>query len=384
MAGGIQNPHSRHLPQKTNVKYAVMGRTVISHQTGPVNGQHHMQVKQCNILHDLVESPLQEGGIQRHHRHHSLLGKTASHGNGVLLRNAHVKGAVRETPLEFQQPGSAGHGGSNGADTLIFLRQRDHSLAETVGISLRLGGQLFAGLRVEFPNSVEFRRVFLCKTVALSLFRHHMDHHRLPQFSGRAEQGDQSRQIMTVCRSQVGKAHVFKNGRRQQQALELVFYPAAEAVDGVAAGQTLHDAPVGPLGIQIIVAGAQAGQVAGQAAHIFSDGHGIVVDDDHHGLAADGGIVQALIGHAAGQSAIADHGDHIVIFMQPGPRPGHAQGDGNGTGSVSCHKGIRPALLRLGETGNAAVLPQTRKIRPAAGQQLMHIRLVTHIKHQAV
>jgi len=48
------------------------------------------------------------------------------------------------------------------------------------------------------------------------------------------------------------------------------------------------------------------------------------------------------------------------------------------------NKGIGRTLRRLGETGHSAELPKMRKIRPAAGQQLMDIRLVTHIENQAV
>ena len=124
--------------------------------------------------------------------------------------------------------------------------------------------------------------------------------------------------------------------------------------------------------------------MAGQAAHILADGHGIVVDDDHHGLAADRRVVESLVGHAAGESAVADESHHVVILLKQGSRSCHPQGDGNGTGGMSRHKGIGVALLRLGEAGNAAILPQTRKIRPAAGEQLMHIRLMTHVKYQAV
>ena len=48
------------------------------------------------------------------------------------------------------------------------------------------------------------------------------------------------------------------------------------------------------------------------------------------------------------------------------------------------YESIRIALAGLGEAGNAAELAQLRKIRLATGQQLMHIRLMTYIEHQAV
>ena len=302
----------------------------------------------------------------------------------MLLRNAHIESALREPPLEFQQAGTAGHGGSNGADLFIPLRQRNHGLAERIGVCYNLCPQLFAGHGVKFSDTVELGRVRLRKGIAPALFRDHMDHHRLPQLPGRGEQGDQIRQVVTVRRPQIGKAHVFKNGGGQEKPLHLVLDSAADRIDGLAAGQSLHDLAVSPFCVQIIVAGAQPGQVAGQAAHISADGHFVVIDDDDHGLPADSGVVQALIGHAAGESAVTDQGNHIVILMLQCPGPGHTQGDGHGAGGVARHKGIRSAFRRLGEAGNAAVLPQTRKIRPAARQQLMHVRLVTNVKHQAV
>ena len=122
----------------------------------------------------------------------------------------------------------------------------------------------------------------------------------------------------------------------------------------------------------------------GHAAHVPADGHFIVVEDNDHRLAAHRGVVQPLVGHAAGAGTVADQSDHIVVLMQERPRPRHTQSDGNGAGSMSRHEGVRIALRGLGETGQAAVLPQMRKIRLASGQQLMHIRLMPNIKNQAV
>ena len=70
--------------------------------------------------------------------------------------------------------------------------------------------------------------------------------------------------------------------------------------------------------------------------------------------------------------------------MQQRSCPGHAQCDRHRAGSVARDKSVCAALLRLGEAGNTAVLPKMRKARPAACQQLMHIRLVTDVEYQAV
>ena len=86
----------------------MVGRAVVPYQARPVYGQHHMQVHQADILHDLVVGPLQEGGINGRNRDHALLGKAACHGNGVLLRNANVEGPLREPVGKGRQARTGG------------------------------------------------------------------------------------------------------------------------------------------------------------------------------------------------------------------------------------------------------------------------------------
>ena len=74
----------------------MVGGAVVSHQTCPVDGKNHVQTQQRHILHQLVEGALQEGGVKGRHRDHPLFGKAARHGNGVLLRDAHIKGPLRK------------------------------------------------------------------------------------------------------------------------------------------------------------------------------------------------------------------------------------------------------------------------------------------------
>ena len=362
----------------------MVGGAVVAHQSGPVDGQHHVQPKQSDVLHDLVIAPLKEGGIQRHHGNHALLRQASGHGNGVLFSDAHIKGPFGKTPLEIQNAGASGHGRGNGTDPVILLRQFFQALAEGIGEGFHLGGQLFSRLGVEFTDAVEFGRVLLGKGIALALLGQHMDQHGLFQIPGPAQQGDQAGQVVAVHRAQIGQTHIFKNGGFQQEPLQPVLQAAAQFIQGLSSGQLLHHPAVDPLGVQIIVTGAQPGQVPGQAAHVPADGHFVVIEDDDHRLAADGGVVHTLIGHASGAGAVADQGHHLVVLAQKRPRPGHTQRDGHRIGGVPGYESVGIALRRLGESGNAAVLPQVRKIRPAAGQQLMDIRLMTHIKNQAV
>ena len=51
---------------------------------------------------------------------------------------------------------------------------------------------------------------------------------------------------------------------------------------------------------------------------------------------------------------------------------------------MTSNEGIGFTFAGFGKTGDAAKLTQMLKIRLASGQHLMDIRLVTHIKYQAV
>ena len=204
---------------------------------------------------------------------------------------------------------------------------------------------------------MEFGRVLLRIGIAVALMGHHMQQNRLLHIPGGPQQRDQTGKVMAVHGAQIGKAHIFKHSGGQQEPLQPVLQPAGKQVDSISAGQLFHKPAIPLLGIQVIFAGAKPGQMPGHAAHIFADGHFIVVENDNHRFPADGGVVQTLIGHAAGGCTVANEGNDIIILFQQGSCPCHAQGNGHRTGCVSGHKGIRIAFRGLGKAGQAAVLP---------------------------
>ena len=122
----------------------------------------------------------------------------------------------------------------------------------------------------------------------------------------------------------------------------------------------------------------------GHTAHIGVNGHGIIIQNNDHRLFAHSRIVQAFVGHAAGGSTVAQHGNYLMILIQEGSCPGHTQRNGHRAGCMTGNECIGITFHRLRETGHTAKLTQMVKIRLASGQDLMDIRLVTHIKYQAV
>ena len=372
------------MAQEAHIVDTVVGLAVFAHQSGPVHRQHHMELQHGDVLQDLVVAPLQEGGVQRHHRHHALLGKAAGHGYRVFLCDAHVKGPLGIGFLEFRQAGAAGHGRGNGADPGILRCQGLQGLAEGVGEGHFFAAKALAGGGVEFSDAVEPGGIPFRGGIAAALFGDHMHQHRCFPVPGSPQQADEARQIVAVHRAQVLDAHVLENGGGQQETLDPVLDPLGDPVDCFAAGEAEHHIAVALLGTQIVFGSPQPVQVPGHAAHVPVDGHFVVVEDDDQRLLALRRVIQALVDHAAGGGTVAQQGDHIVVFVQQRSGPGHAQGDGHGGGGMTGHEGIGIAFTGLGEAGDAAELPQTAKIRLASGQQLMDIRLMTHVENQTV
>ena len=73
-----------------------MGPSLADH-AAPVDGEDHRQILQADVVDDLIVGPLQEGRIDGHHRPEALGGQSGGKGHRVLLGDAHIEEAVRET-----------------------------------------------------------------------------------------------------------------------------------------------------------------------------------------------------------------------------------------------------------------------------------------------
>ena len=119
-------------------------------------------------------------------------------------------------------------------------------------------------------------------------------------------------------------------------------------------------------------------------ADVGRNGHPVVVEDHDQRFIALSGIVEALVGKAAGQCAVAHEGNHVIVLLLQRPGPGHTQGRGHRRRGVSRHEGVAGTFRWLGESGKSAKGPQRRKALPATRQNFMHIGLMPHVKDQPI
>lgn len=111
---------------------ALMGLAVCRDKAGAVDGKDHILLQQVDVVDDLVIGALQEGGVDAHHRQHSLTGKTGRKGDSMLLRHAHIKKALRVTMGKELQSGTVLHGSGDRAELRVLCSLLHQQFAETV------------------------------------------------------------------------------------------------------------------------------------------------------------------------------------------------------------------------------------------------------------
>ena len=381
---GAEDPHAGDLPQEAYVEDPVVGLAVSPNQAGPIHRKHHMKLQDRNIVDQHIIGPLEEGGIDRNHRDHSLLGKPGGHCHGVALRYAGVTEALRMLGGKGIQACAALHGGSNGADAGIFVRKRGKGGSEGLGEAdgpPSCGG---AGLRIEGADAVEQIGVLLRRLIALSFLRDHVQDHGLFQISGLHQLPGQFFHVMSVHRAEVLIAHIVEHIGADQALFQALLEMVDAVINGAAHTRRFRGRTPGLF--ELVVTGplADIGEVLRHRAYVWHNGHPVVVENDDQRLPAGARVIQALIGQAARQSTVAHQRDHIVVFPPQCPGPGHSQGNGNRVGRVAGNEGVMHTLAGLWEPGEAVQLTKRRKTVGAAGQKLMHIGLVSYVKNQSV
>ena len=384
-AGGTKNGKARDLREEQRVKAAVMGLAVGAHQSGSVHPQHHMELLEGDVVDQFIIAPLQEGGVDGKHRQHPALGKACRHGHTVSFRDSYVKEPFRELPGEPGKPRAVRHGGGNGTHPPVLCSAGSKRIAEHAGKTLPAGLFQNTGLGVEGGNAVEFPGVFLREGVTLALDGVHMDHHRAAQLLGPLQHIAQPIQIVAVDGPQVREAHVLKQGASWPQGLlECGLELMVEAVKRVFHGTAPKEAAVPLFKMIVRRFAAQMGQMGGHGSHVGVDGHAVVVEDHDQRLPGGPGIVEPLVGKAAGKGTVSDESQNAVILMGQGPGPGHAQRHGHRVGSMPGDEGVMLALPGFRKTREPAELPQGGKQLLPSGKGLVDVALVAHIKDQPV
>ena len=291
--------------------------------------------------------------------------------SGVSFGNAHVKKALGIGRGKAVKPRAGLHGRRDGAHALVLPGDLAEGLAKHLGKICPGRAQGLSGGHIEGTHAVKLVGLQLRRAVALALHRFHMDQHRAGKLLCVAQHLGQLGHIVAVHRAHIGKAHLLKHAARQHSPLDGLLDDMGHPVDSPAQGPVACEAPVGLLEPEILRLEPLMGQIPRHAAHVGHDGHAVVVEDNHQGLLAGPGVCQALVGKAAGESAVPQKGKDRVVLAGEGPGPGHAQGDGHRVGRIpEPHKPRGPeASARLSPgLGKPEMPPKVRRVSMAASR----------------
>mmetsp|Transcript_7355 Transcript_7355/g.18621 ORF Transcript_7355/g.18621 Transcript_7355/m.18621 type:complete len:372 (+) Transcript_7355:208-1323(+) len=216
LVGGRHQHHLGNAAQVGDVKGAAVRGAVRAHHAGAVHGKAHRQLLERHVVHHLVVSALQEGGVDGAHGNEALAGQASSKCHGVLLRDADVKGAVREVLLKAVHARAAAHGCVDADNTAVALGLCNQRVGKVVGVAHRLAVRLalLAAARVKLHDSVHLVAGRLGRHVAAPLLRHHVDHDRADSLgvTHLLEHVDHVAQVVAVDGADVVQAELLKEG----------------------------------------------------------------------------------------------------------------------------------------------------------------------------
>mmetsp|Transcript_29741 Transcript_29741/g.58382 ORF Transcript_29741/g.58382 Transcript_29741/m.58382 type:complete len:661 (+) Transcript_29741:20-2002(+) len=116
------------------VKAAVVGRSVGTHETGAVENQPDRQFLESDVMHDLVVSSLKEGGVHSNERLHALSRQTRTERHCVLFCNPDVECPLREPLPESPHSCPSRHRGSDCDHASVLLRDFDQGVGKHGGV----------------------------------------------------------------------------------------------------------------------------------------------------------------------------------------------------------------------------------------------------------
>ena len=193
--------------------------------------------------------------------------------------------------------------------------------------------------------------------------------------------------VVAVDHAHVGEVELLEQEPGRPVGLDRLLELRAEALDPAAEAerqlrQPLLDALAGVVEPRVE---ADAVEVARQRADVRRDRHAVVVEDDHDRRLEAAGVVERLEGDAAGQRAVADHGDDLAVLADPlAHRLLEADRVADrGRGVAGAHD----VVLGLGdraERREAAVLADRLEPVAAAGQDLVRVGLVADVPEDLV
>ena len=393
-------------------EHPLVAGPVLADQPAAVDRDEHRLVVLADVVHGLVEGPLEERRVQGDDRSHAAHRQPGRERHRVLLGDADVEHPVRVLGLEAGHPGAGRHAGGDPDDPPVGPGQLDQLGGEDRGVVrvlLRLGddhrrrrvvahrfGRHEPGCAVvgvgrgghrdrRQRRAVEPDLVGLGRAEAATLLGPDVDDGRTGQRERPPERLEQRVHVVPGDDADVGDPEVLEELSRLGEADDGRPQPPAPLEQGGPDHRNPLDRPViRALALLPGVRELDLAQVLRERADGRADRHLVVVDDDEHLGLALADVVERLERQAAHQSRVADDDRDPLQAVAQVARLGQTLGDGQAGSGVTAIEHVVRRLRASREAADAIDLAQRPEPLQASGQELVRVRLMSGVPDDLV
>ena len=275
------------------------------------------------------------------------------------------------------------HRRRNRYDLVIAVRQLRQRLGKDLRVGLLPGWLGLARLRIIRPQPMKLLLLLQRRLEAASLLRNRVQQHGLVLALQELEGFNQQRQVVPIQRPVVAEAELLEQHARPDQSFGCLFRLARHVPDRLAAkplqqsGRAIVQSRDRRIGHNLV-------KVLRNRPHVFVDRPRIVVQHHDQPPGLRGNVVQRLKRDAVGKRRVPAQRHNVFLAARHVPRHGHAQRCAQRRARMSRAVAVMFALRTQHEAVQSPRLPDGLEPVVAAGQNLVHIRLVAHVEDKAV
>ena len=377
--------------QRRHIEGAMVGGSVLAHQSAAVQTEHHGQREQSEVVNDIVVSALGKRAVDIAEGLETVFGHTSREGNGVALGYAHVEGAVGHGVHQYVHRAAGGHGGCHAHDAVVHLCQFEQGLAKHVLVLGRLVGRVahdaLAGLGIKSARSVPDGGFVFGGLVAFALGGMQVQQLGALHVFELTQQAHHLLDVVTVEGTEVAYVHALKDILLMAQHRLDGVVESYDALAAAVAQMAVVLEPSGHLEPYLVIGGigVEIEQILLHATHSAVYAHVVVVEDDEQVVGGRRDIVETLKGQTATHGTIADDGHHMTVVV-PGLAGSHRHTEGgrDGVGGMTAGEGVVLALQWGGKRADAMQMTVGAERVATSCKYLVTISLMTYIPHDAV
>ena len=295
--------------------------TVFSHQSCPVETDHHGQVQYRHVVYDIVVCPLCESTVYIAERLQPVLCHSSGECHGVTLGDSHVEGSLRHLLHHDVQRASRRHRRRHSHDALVLSGEFEKRVSEHVLELCRFGAvlRLYAlpCVEVEFARSMPDGGGLFSRCVSVSFYGVQMQQLRSFHLFQLAQRAHELHHVVSVEGSEIPYVHPLEDVLLMAyRRLQRIAQPY-DAFASLVIEHTIGVQPFGSLISQFVVslAGVEPQQILLHSAHAAVDAHIIVVEDDYHVVWRRRHVVESLESQSAAHRSIADYRHHVSVVV---------------------------------------------------------------------